>query len=387
MNRVMKQPAGLFDEEWVRSILQSAAADSVRDALESGKEPDAVSEVVKAAIQSTIPELAALISEGAQRHAKKGLRHNRRLRAGFENRLRKRWAKAFDMYELVLGSATELGEGFWIHHGPAVAETPNAIKLVAMTGLHARACRTAAEVLALLSTGFPVGARARWRTIHELAVVSSLLGEHDPGLSQRYMDYSTIERAKDAEEFQVHAQHLGYEPLASEELEQFRQARAALIQKYGKEFNSDNGWAAMLTKSGKAPTMRTLESMAGLDHLRPYYRFGSHGIHAGSRASELTVLQRGTGAVLMAGAVNSGLAEPAHGSLISLLQVTTSLVVRGRHGHIGYNEVILAAALQPMVDAAGCVFAAIEAELDEEEQRLWSPAAVSTRATDAQGNP
>ena len=49
---------------------------------------------------------------------------------------------------------------------------PNPFTVEVQTRLHARACQIAREVLTLLYAGFAEGAMARWRALHELAVLS-----------------------------------------------------------------------------------------------------------------------------------------------------------------------------------------------------------------------
>ena len=75
----------------------------------------------------------------------------------------------------------------------------------ALIGLYARACRVAREVHHLLSGGFPFGALARSRTLHELAVIT--IGIADYGrdeahadLADRFLQHAWIARYSDAED-------------------------------------------------------------------------------------------------------------------------------------------------------------------------------------------
>jgi hypothetical protein len=53
--------------------------------------------------------------------------------------------------------------------------------------LHSRACLVASEVRALLASGHPFGAQARWRTLHELGVVAFILRMSDKEVAERYL--------------------------------------------------------------------------------------------------------------------------------------------------------------------------------------------------------
>jgi hypothetical protein len=56
----------------------------------------------------------------------------------------------------------------------------------ALTRLHARACQVAAEILALMQHGFADGAMARWRTLHEIAVIATFLRDRGEVMAERY---------------------------------------------------------------------------------------------------------------------------------------------------------------------------------------------------------
>jgi len=72
-----------------------------------------------------------------------------------------------------------------------------------------------------------------------------------------------------------------------------------------------------------------LEHLAGLQHLRPFYRLGSHFVHAGPHASALNMredLGSETRRLITAGpTVMADIAETCHGAMISLEQATTAL--------------------------------------------------------------
>src|SRR5262249_7708806 len=65
----------------------------------------------------------------------------------------------------------------------------------ALTMLHSRACLVASETLELMKGGYPYGAHARCRTLHELAVFAAVIGEHDQELAERFLLHTTVEDA------------------------------------------------------------------------------------------------------------------------------------------------------------------------------------------------
>jgi hypothetical protein len=98
------------------------------------------------------------------------------------------------------------------------------------------------------------------------------------------------------------------------------------MTQFGDAFRGSYGWAASaLKKSG--PTFRDVEQDVKLDSLSPYYRFASHNVHANPKGLTVKLgLGPDRGKVLLAGPSNTGLADPAQCTALSLLQTTSALL-------------------------------------------------------------
>jgi hypothetical protein len=178
-------------------------------------------------------------------------------------------------------------------------------------------------------SGFHAGAAARWRSLHELAVLIGVLNSAGPEVSLRYLDYARIENLRDMEHYQLHAEALGRKPFDAEEVEQAKRLVTEVVERSGEEMRKENGWAFPLFPEKKRVTFVDLESLAGLGHLRPFYRLGNHHIHAGPRAGELNlseVAPRGNPAITVGATVFGDIAETCHGAMISVHQATAGLV-------------------------------------------------------------
>src|SRR5262249_21611006 len=114
-------------------------------------------------------------------------RHDRGEVIGFRRRLAERGGAPFELLRLMYGLAREYGETIGTAFRDDGASPPPHL-MEALSRLHARSCRLAAETLALLEAGFPEGALARWRALHEVATVAMFLSDHDEQLAERYMD-------------------------------------------------------------------------------------------------------------------------------------------------------------------------------------------------------
>ncbi|MCU1615783.1 MAG: hypothetical protein JWO98_3323 [Frankiales bacterium] len=232
------------------------------------------------------------------------------------------WGPAFRAYDAFGYASYELGAGW-------ATEQPSTRALVwgTLLDLHARACRVAAEIGELQRAGFPTGAEARARSLHELTVTALLLGSADEEIAARYIDYAAVEQYDDASHYQQHSAALGQDPLSPEELQMLKDRRDEVVQRWGAAIKKPDGWAAPLLPKGKGG-FAALEGLARVGHLRPYYRLGSHSVHAGPRASTLQrsaiggIEHRTPGAT-----VYGDFAETAQAALISLHQINSCLLV------------------------------------------------------------
>ena len=198
-------------------------------------------------------------------------------RAAFEARLEARWGRGLDLADLVIHEALE--SGMWAHGlvGPAAAACQDH-KFEALFRLHGKAVMTAGEVMVLLRSGYSSGALARWRTLHEVWVVSLLLLDGDDELSRRYLRHDDVETLKAQEQYEETWEALGHEPPDWTAAER-EQIRAELAAEFGPAFLRDYGWAAPLFND-TAPKYKQMQQRVKLDHWRGYYRMASHGTHA-----------------------------------------------------------------------------------------------------------
>ena len=277
-------------------------------------------------IPGLVDDMASLVLARIKKDASPGLKRHRRDRNGFEKRLHKRWKYPLDLLDLSIALNVEAGTEFnrkfrneAVGSGDAVFE--------ALTRLHARGCQVSGEVLALLHAGFADGAHARWRSLHEMAVVASLIQKHGQELAERYLLHETIQQYKLACEYQKYFDRLNHEPPSKENSDQLKVQRDELIARFGEPFNHDYGWASAAIGSDR-PTMSAIEQHVQLDHMRPYYRMASDNVHPSSHGTyfRLGLHSSQEKEVLLAGPSNVGLANPGHSTAISLLQLSTTLL-------------------------------------------------------------
>ena len=211
------------------------------------------------------------------------------------------------------------------------------------------------EIQTLQQAGFPSGAEARSRSLHELAVVASVLQKSDAELADRYRAYESIEQYNDAVKYNENCKALEQIPIPSDEMAELK-TRSESAAKRWEGIKGANGWARSILKN---PSFRELEAYADLGHLYPFYRLGNHSVHAGPRASTLQrididgVPHRSPGST-----VHADFAETAHGALISLQQINAAMLVERAGAGPDVDSLIAVMAIAGLIEVAGDRFAA-----------------------------
>ncbi|HXN62483.1 MAG TPA: DUF5677 domain-containing protein [Acidimicrobiales bacterium] len=332
--------------------------------VESALQKGASSERFEGLLTDAIDGSAGGVYEALKLGSSRMLAEHAVIREGFERRLQETWRPALESFEVVMVACEEAGSD--LHHALHAASVPESghpIKLHALTLLHARACMVTYEVFALLRCGFAAGAQARWRTLHELAVIANVLGDGDEELSNRFLLHRFVERWKEAQCYQENCRALGREPFSAEEMESFRSDYDEVTGQYESGYSDDWGWSKPLFASpAHRPKFDQLEKLAGLGHNKPFVNLSHHAIHAGASGA-LDVLElHGGGEVMLAGASDGDLVEPAHGALIAMYQVTVAMVLHGPD-EVLPEDLLVLRAIAPLLDDAGDAFADCDSRL------------------------
>lgn len=335
------------DEALVRKLVDDLLHDPQSAAL---LERDNLLDRLREGVGEALRESGERLLDRLLERAPAMLAEHRAHREAFEADLRTFWGEAFDVYETMHVCCKEAGQDFYRRYLPD-PQLPHDYIFDALMRLHARACLVAGEVLALLRAGFPSGAHARWRTIHELAVVAFFISEHGQEIARRYLAHDAVQRYKSALLYNRYQEKLGYEPFDPGEFETIEQARNDALDEFGPGFGKDWGWAIPALSDGASPTFNAIEQAIGLDHLRPYYRMASDVAHANAHGSFFDLGLHDPAGILV-GPSPIGFADPAHGACLSLFQVTVC-VLKYRPD---FRNVMTMNALSKMLDQVGETF-------------------------------
>jgi hypothetical protein len=177
-------------QEALEGVARSLVAELGEERLAAAG--DDLERIVAESVQRAIPAVARELADDLKRDGPDMLVDRRADRDATEERLAARWGRAFDLMEMAIVVAYEAGEAFNTKH-QAAAREDNDLVFAALVRLHARACRIAEEVLMLLKGGYGQGAHARWRALHEVAVIAAFLRKHGQGTAERYFLHEAVE--------------------------------------------------------------------------------------------------------------------------------------------------------------------------------------------------
>jgi len=358
-----------LEEKIVHLVLKKVAEVAKERNLDEEGINTYVETVVRTASTEGVKYMADEMTAYLARQIPEMIEQERTLRTAFEQRLYERWQKALDLFDATVILTREAGERFLTKYREQTVKE-NATLIEALVRIHVRACQTASAISVLLKSGFARDALARQRTLHEFAVVTFLLKKHGGSLAERFLLHERIETAAAAEQYEQFYARLGEEPPDPANVVALRAEKARLCQQFGEDFKNHYGWAAQVL-GVKRPKFEDLEKAVRLDHLRPYYRMASYGVHATPKGIVFDVgtIQDLAGGPrgLLAGASNAGLADAGHASLLSLGQCTAALLT----SRPDLEAVAELRMLKSFVDEAGQEFIRIHREqIQEEKQRL-----------------
>lgn len=197
--------------------------------------------------------------------------------------------------------------------------------------LHARALRVCNEIVSLMEAGYGTGALSRWRALHELVTTINFLIEN-PNAIELFLEHNKVLSYEAMADYNKYSELLNHKPYSAREIAGTRRVRNNLVKKHGKEIKQPYGWLNIYSK-GRLKNFRDLEKESGQEHLRPYYRYASYGIHTNVKSlfsgEDNSALKKD--GILLVGASDSGMEEVAQLLPISIGFATTAILMGINH--------------------------------------------------------
>jgi hypothetical protein len=330
----------------VDQLLRGGVSDKVYESDEGRSTEDASAKIVltftdediqkinkiKENFSQELPKLISVISENAA--SKMLRRYKQEWRAYrpyeldqftvFRRNLEERWGYGFDALRMLLELCRDIGAEFGERSRRSRSKRHLHLNS-ALSCLHVRACQIAAEILTLMENGFADGAMARWRTLHEVSVIASILADNGDALAERYLAHEIVEAKRAMDEYARCHSLLGYGPLPKPEIDRIESHYRAAITQYGTTFGKLFGWASDYLNNS-SPKFVDLEKAAGRAMMRSHYKMASYNVHASPKGISHRLSSIYGPFALIAGASNVGFVEPGQNMAFSLVQITTLLL-------------------------------------------------------------
>lgn len=265
----------------------------------------------------------------------------------FREGIEDRWGKGLDYLRMLLTACRDIGRQTLKRHNKSNSKR-YALRRWVLVRLHARSCQVADEIICLIENGFADGAMARWRTLHELSVVATLISNGDEDLAERYILHDSVEVKRQADEYEETQASLGGNPIGKRERDSIEADHAAVLEKFGQYFLHPYGWAAKHLNL-KKPTFKDLQEAAYREGMNSYYKLASFSIHASARSLFFNLSAIGDEEVILAGRSNAGFFDPGTRTAATLVLITSLYV--GKTADL--NQICLLQTIIHICDAVG----------------------------------
>jgi hypothetical protein len=169
---------------------------------------------------------------------------------------------------------------------------------------------------------------ARWRTLHEITIVAAVIAKFGDELAERYVYYQIVESFSAMKAYERNHKDLGFKPMSKKETAKIRTDYAKVLRRFGKKFGEEHGWAAhhLTVKDTERITFARLEEEVGGAMMPSPYKMASYNVHASPKGVYFKLGSLGGSPVLLAGASNVGLIEPAQNAAVSLAEITLLVI-------------------------------------------------------------
>lgn len=275
---------------------------------------DNLVEAVSQAVPDALARVAELIGSHMSDQAFEYSLHLRKAHLDRAETVQCTWGTAIEQVDLLRHmvlewncAAMEVRSGAYTNPNTAFA----------LSRLVTRAYEIVGEIVLLGRAGYADGALARWRSLHEVCVVAMFLARQSDRCAQMYLSHHWVEELRLLEVDKASGTACARNTHHDRYVRDLRKQKTAMVNKFGKAFASDYGWASVALGRAKT-TFRDLESHVGLETLRRGYQQANSTVHGGALAT-LTRISLGPGGI------DGADIPPAYGCEVAANYATASL--------------------------------------------------------------
>jgi hypothetical protein len=320
ITRLGKNPTTEFSNDFAITILVETYV-KTKKKLPTGKNLD---NLLDKGFKILIPAISQKMKASLDKGSRGMLDAQRKQTSDYTSSLYDIWKIPLDKIECLIRISLESGEKE-LTKLRALPDFKTSFKYAAIIKIHSRALHISNEILVLLKSGYSDGANSRWRSLHELAVISEFLYTNADEISKRYLDHELVRRFKEATDYQAECRGLGYKPLSRREYNEIRRAKESICAEYNDRFQDDYGWIPSSLLANR--NFRALEQYVNLNRFHPFYNLSCDSVHGGPKGFYRIGLTRELQKnLLLIGPSIYGLADPLQNTAISLGQVSACLL-------------------------------------------------------------
>lgn len=311
--------SGVYSEEYLRPKLEDIASNLVKSVEKLANNMDNVMHDI---VMGVTDSMCVSVRETLRERMDDMLDDQEAMYLGFAAEVQQVWGDGLKLLQGYIVMFDEVAQEYF----KKIVDDENkntTLKVVIM--LQAKASQTAKEILTLLRNGFADGAKARWRYLHELAVIAAFVNDHGDKVAERYIKHEAIEHYKAAIQYNELHKKLDLDVIPDEYIEELKADYDDAIKEYGDSYKEEFGWASDSLGLNR-PRFGDIERSVNLEGARPYYRNASYNIHACPTGILQSLgLYQGEN-LLLAGPSHIGLSDPARLTAISLSQISAGIL-------------------------------------------------------------
>jgi hypothetical protein len=272
-----------------------------------------------------VSDIAEATTKSLRKTSGKMIKEHAKAQRGFAKALGQFWSEPLGLLQAVIVISDESADAYFLRSDEY---SKNDYVCEALTFILAKASQVAKEVHLLLCNGYPDGAQARWRKLHELAVVAMFICEQGDKVAAMYMDHHAVEVYQSALAYNRHCEQSGGSKIPSDKIAELNNHYEQMLKEHGENFRFDYGWTSNVLGK-KKPTFRDLEKAVELEYKRLEYREASANIHANPSGvfSSLGLLYDDN--LILSGPSSFGLALPGIATVEALEVIIVSLLTHG----------------------------------------------------------
>jgi hypothetical protein len=278
---------------------------------------DELAESISKVVPDVLAKMAQLIGTDISEQALEHTLHLKKSHSDRAETVQRIWGTAIEQLDFLRHMVLEWDYAAREHKQGAYTNPNTAF---ALSRLVTRTYEVVGEIITLTRGGYADGALARWRSLHEICVISMFLASRSDRCAEMYLSHRRVEelRLLEVDRLSGTANTINSTTTHHDRyVRDLRLQKAAMVNRFGTAFANDYGWASVELGRAKT-TFRDLETQVGLETLRRGYQQANSTVHGGALAT-LTRISLGPGGI------DGTEVPPAYGCEVATNYATASL--------------------------------------------------------------